>query len=236
MPNNIVINRDPAGLKTQIYGSDTTTAISTTEGRLNIESISAEVSMTATDLDIRDLAYTQDTMRVYGSETYALSTTEGRLNIESISAEVSVTVTDLDVRDLAYTQDTVRIYGSETNPLATTDGYLNILQRSRYMASETSADVTSSVTTYSGLLASDVSVMSNVSFAIHNKGANQVSVRIDVSPDNTLWITDTAATTLEGNEATVFVPRYFLKYARVAYASLTDATAITFDAWYQAHV
>ncbi|ADI00834.1 DUF6385 domain-containing protein [Syntrophothermus lipocalidus] len=244
MPNNLVFNREPDQLKIQIYGSDTSNPISTTNGRLNIESISdtvsvtftGSVSVTVTDLDIRDLAYTQDTVRIYGSETYPISTTQGRLNIESISAEVSITSTDLDIRDLAYTQDTVRIYGSETYPLATTTGWLNILNRSRYMAESSALTVTGSSSAYNGILASDISDKSMVSFAVHNKGSSEVSIRVEVSPDNTLWITDSSAFTLAGNAATVFVPKYFLKYARIAYAALIDGSAFTFDAWYQAQV
>lgn len=191
MPNYVVFNPQPDQLKVQVFGSDATNALSTTDGRLNIESISADVSVTVTDLDIRDLAYTQDTVRVYGSETYALETT---------------------------------------------NGWANILHRSRYFTSDTATTVTGTSATYTGLLAQDVSDKTNVSFAVHNTGAAQISVRIDVSPDNNLWITDTTAQTLEGNAATVFVPKYFLKYARVAYAALTDGSAFTFDAWFQAAV
>jgi hypothetical protein len=199
MPNYVVFNREPEQLKTQIYGSDANTPISTTDGRLNIESISADVTVTANDLDIRDLVFGTDAIRVYGSESTPLSTTGGRLNIESISADV------------------------------------NTILSARTMVSETETDVTSSTTVDAGLLASDRSRLSEASFAVHNKTANQVSIRIEVSPSNTgPWMIDTLAETLNGNEATVFVPRYFLSYARIAYASLTDAVAITFDAWYQA--
>ncbi len=244
MPNHLVFNREPDQLKIQIYGSETDTPVSTTNGRLNIESISdtvsvtfsGSVSVTVTDLDIRDLAYTQDTVRIYGSETYPLSTTEGRLNIESISADVSITSTDLDIRDLAYTQDTVRIYGSETYPLATTTGWLNIFNRSRYVAESSAFTVTGSSSEYNGILEFDVSDKSVVSFAVHNKGAAEISIKVEVSPDSTLWITDSSAFTLTGNAATIFTPKYFLKYARIAYAALTDGSAFTFDAWYQAQV
>ncbi|MGB9887922.1 MAG: DUF6385 domain-containing protein [Moorellales bacterium] len=228
---NLVYTQDTL----RIYGSEDT-PISTTDGRLNIESISAPVTVTSTDLDIRNLLYSQDTIRIYGSEDTPISTTDGRLNIESISAPVTVTVTDLDIRDLTYTQDTVRIYGSETYALETTLGRLNIRHRSRYFVSDTATTVTTTSTTYTGLLAQDVSELTHVSFAVHNRGSGVVSIKIEVSPDASLWITDTEAMTVAANSATVFVPKYFLKYARLAYASLTADSAITFDAWFQAAV
>jgi len=187
MPNYVVFNREPEQLKTQIYGSDTGSAIATDN--------------------------------------------QGRL----IIGEIADTV-DVNIRDLTFTQDSIRIYGSESDPLVTTDGLLNILHRARYVASDTAENVTTASTEYAGLLAADVSEKSNVSFAVHNKGAQQVSIRVEVSPNNSLWILDSEEMTLAGNAATVFVPKYFLKYARIAYASLTDATTVTFDAWYQAAV
>lgn len=199
MPNHLVFNREPDQLKIHIYGSETDTPVSTTNGRLNIESISDTVSVT-------------------------------------FSGSVSVTVTDLDIRDLAYTQDTVRIYGSETYPLATTTGWLNIFNRSRYVAESSAFTVTGSSSEYNGILEFDVSDKSVVSFAVHNKGAAEISIKVEVSPDSTLWITDSSAFTLTGNAATIFTPKYFLKYARIAYAALTDGSAFTFDAWYQAQV
>jgi len=140
VPNNVVFNYEAGNLKTQIFGSETLTPLNTTGGLLNIASISDLVSVTSTDLDIRNLAYTQDTVRVYGSEDLALNTTGGLLNIASISDLVSVTTTDLDIRNLAYTQDTVRVYGSEDLALNTTGGLLNIASISD-LVSVTSTDL-----------------------------------------------------------------------------------------------
>ncbi|MCW3489269.1 DUF6385 domain-containing protein [Dethiobacter alkaliphilus] len=188
MPNYVVFNREPSQLKTQIFGSDLDNAI-------------------ATD-------------------------SQGRLIIAEIVETVSV-----DIRELTFTEDSIRIYGSEAFPLTTTDdGLLNILQRARFVATDTEDDVETAATDFAGLLASDVSEKTNVSFAVHNTSNEQLSIRVEVSPDETLWILDSEELTLEGEEATVFVPKYFLKYARIAYASLTDGETVTFDAWFQAAV
>src|SRR5512139_113849 len=61
---------------------------------VDVTRVSGTVTMTAADLDIRDLSYTSDSVAVYGTAT--------------------VTASDLDVRDLVYTQDSVSIYGTAT--------------------------------------------------------------------------------------------------------------------------
>ena len=58
------------------------------------------VTVTATDLDIRDLAFASDSVDVSGSS-------------------VTVTATDLDIRDLAFASDSVDVSGSSVNVTAT---------------------------------------------------------------------------------------------------------------------
>jgi hypothetical protein len=71
-------------------------------------SIDVNAAITATDLDIRDLAFATDKVDASGSTVELGSTTLAAL--ESISA--TVTATDLDIRDLAFATDKVDVSGS----------------------------------------------------------------------------------------------------------------------------
>jgi hypothetical protein len=70
-------------------------SLSSTSGALHIriDSQTADVSVSATDLDIRDLAFATDSVDVSGSS-------------------VTVSATDLDIRDLAFATDSVDVSGS----------------------------------------------------------------------------------------------------------------------------
>src|SRR5574343_12799 len=70
-------------------------------------SINTNATLTATDLDIRDLAFATDKVDVTGSS-------------------VTITATDLDIRDLSHSQDSIKI-GDGTDLLAiNSDGSINI--------------------------------------------------------------------------------------------------------------
>lgn len=71
-------------------------ALSSTSGALHvrIDSQAAAVSVSATDLDIRDLAFATDSVDVSGSSV-------------SISGSVAVTATDFDIRDLSSATDSI---------------------------------------------------------------------------------------------------------------------------------
>jgi len=80
--------------------------------KLKIEadgSINANTTISATDLDIRDLVFATDKVDASGSEV--------SLDAATLAALESVTVsaTDLDIRDLAFATDTVDASGSEVS-------------------------------------------------------------------------------------------------------------------------
>ncbi|MEW6661110.1 MAG: DUF6385 domain-containing protein [Bacillota bacterium] len=233
MANNLVFNVEPGQLKVQIFGSETNQALSTTSGRLNIQSITDTVSTTFGDIN-GSVTFGSVT---FGSVTFGDingSVTFGSVTFGAINGSVtfgSVTFGDING---SVTFGSVT-FGSVTFD-AVTFGEAEIKHTSRYVATDTATSVLSSTTVYAGILQQDVSPMSMVSFAVHNRGAAQVSIKVEVSPNASFWILDTSAFTLDGNVATVFVPKYFLKYARLSYASLTNLAEITFDAYYQAHV
>lgn len=76
---------------------------------LDVHISNSSIVVTATDLDIRDLAFATDSVDVSGSEV--------SLDAATLAALESITVsaTDLDIRDLAFATDSVDVSGSEVS-------------------------------------------------------------------------------------------------------------------------
>lgn len=76
-------------------------------------------TVTATNLDVRDLTYVSDSVAIYGTATVTATDLDIR-NLSSsqdsilVSGTVVSTANNLDIRDLSYTQDSVAIYGTAT--------------------------------------------------------------------------------------------------------------------------
>lgn len=100
-------------IKSFLHASE---ALVSTSGALHVNLQNTSIAVTATDLDIRDLAFATDSVDVSGSEVELGATTLAAL--ENISAVV--TATDLDIRDLAFATDSVDVSGSEVELGATT--------------------------------------------------------------------------------------------------------------------
>lgn len=123
------------------------------DGSINITdnggsiTVDGTVTVTATDLDIRNLVFATDKVDVSGSsvalDAGTLAALEsitvqnpsgaGAVNIQdggnsiTVDGSVTVTATDLDIRDLSHTQDSVKI-GDGTDFLAVnTDGSINVV-------------------------------------------------------------------------------------------------------------
>lgn len=71
-----------------------------------LENITVSATVTATDLDIRDLAFATDSVDVSGSTVELGATTLAALET------ITVTATDLDVRNLVFATDKVDVSGS----------------------------------------------------------------------------------------------------------------------------
>lgn len=86
---------------------------------LDVNLINASVEVSATDLDIRDLSHSQDSVKVGDGTEFLEVNADGSLN-------AVVSATDLDVRDLSHSQDSVKI-GDGTDLLAVNaDGSINV--------------------------------------------------------------------------------------------------------------
>jgi len=151
---------------------------------LSTESLAAleNITVTATDLDLRDLVFATDKVDVSGSEV--------SLDASTLAALESITVsaTDLDIRDLAFATDKVDVSGSTIN--ATPSGSDSILN-SAATVTGTAAQVLASA------LAGRVSVI------IQNEGSQAVYVgsTAGVTSANGIKISKSSSATLDISDA-----------------------------------
>ena len=122
-----------------IRAGDDGTLIGHVSDALKVSVTNASIAVTATDLDIRDLLYTQDSVTAYqGTDPWVIGDGGGSITVDgtvSISGNVNVTqgtspwvvsATDLHIRDLSHTQDSIKI-GDGTDFLAiNADGSINV--------------------------------------------------------------------------------------------------------------
>jgi len=122
-------------------GDGTTLYTGTTVGAdhgLDVNLINASIAVTATDLDIRDLAFATDSVDVSGSTLGANDGVDigdvtinnaggaSAVNIQDGGNSITVDATDLDIRDLSHTTDSIQI-GDGTDLLAVeADGSINV--------------------------------------------------------------------------------------------------------------
>lgn len=91
--------------------------LDSTSGALNVNIENASVVVSATDLDIRDLVYTADSVTAHQGGTWSNKITDGTdelaINNDG-SLNATVSATDLDIRDLVYTSDSVTAHQGGT--------------------------------------------------------------------------------------------------------------------------
>lgn len=99
----------------------------TAAGALYVSQVGT-VTVSATDLDIRDLTHVSDSVKVGDGTDFLAVNADGSINITdnggslTVDGTVTVTATDLDIRDLTLAQDSVKISAntsanSATNPI-----------------------------------------------------------------------------------------------------------------------
>lgn len=103
--------------------------ITSTGGALDVQVANTSLTVTATNLDIRDLSFATDKVDVSGSSNVAVTdgggslTVDGTVAVSSVGGTVTVSATDLDIRDLAFATDSVTAYqgGSWSATVSATD-------------------------------------------------------------------------------------------------------------------
>lgn len=108
--------------------------IGATSNRLHIADGGGSLTVDATDLDIRDLAFATDSIDVSGS---SVSIT-GDVNVTQGTSPWVVSATNLDIRDLAFATDKVDVSGSSVS----ISGDVNVTQgTSPWVVSATDLDI-----------------------------------------------------------------------------------------------
>lgn len=146
------------------------------DGSVNITDNGASLTVDATNLDIRDLSSTQDSVEVLQNTHDDLN---GNMTIQVADVDVSnanpvpvsdaggsltVDATDLDIRDLLHTQDSVKI-GDGTDFLAVnTDGSINAVIVSEQDGTEVIDYQTSSSVAANASVNHDYTVPGGVTF------------------------------------------------------------------------
>lgn len=164
------------------------------DGSLNITdnggsiTVDGSVTVSATDLDIRDLSHTQDSVKVGdGTDFLALNadgsvnitdnggslTVDGTVAVSSVGGTVTVSATDLDIRDLSHTQDSVKI-GDGTDFLAVNaDGSITV--QANFAGFSTWQTKTVTATTTAGQL-DGTPLASRLYVEIQNLGTHDIYV------------------------------------------------------------
>lgn len=87
--------------------------------------VNGTVTVSATDLDIRDLSASQDSVAISdGTDTLAIAA-DGSIAVSAVGGSFTVTATDLDIRDLSAAQDNVAISDGTDTLAINADGSIN---------------------------------------------------------------------------------------------------------------
>lgn len=129
------------------------------------------------------------------------------------------------------TIDTVTTLGSITNTVKTESSIIYKIVDG-FSGEATVTEHTVAATPVPGT-AIDFSMESNYSLIISNTSATALSLTLDieVSPDNTTWLSDTTTTYTIAQNENAFIPiNHYSKYFRM---NVTGAEGATFKSWFQ---
>lgn len=134
--------------------------------------------------------------------------------------------------------DNVTIYGSNSSlPIKTDD-----LGRIIFSGQVQVTPVVYTENTFAGLESQDqikslppqdVSIQTNISYAIVNKSQNQVVISLEISPNDADYTLDTQITVPEFTTYAI-TPLRFLRYTKISYQSAVIGKPATFAIYYQA--
>ena len=139
---------------------------------------------------------------------------------------------------LNQTEDRVTAYGSNsTVPIRTdAEGRLVIAEEIHVSPVQfTEVVFTGAVSTdeIRALPSQNVSLQTNLSYALANRSANAILIHLEISPNDTDYTVDTEST-VEGFAMKVITPLRFLKFNRISFRSLEAGQSATLDVYYQA--
>lgn len=85
---------------------------------LDVNIVNASIVVTATDLDIRDLSHSQDSIKVGDGTDFLAINADGSINITDNGGSLTVDAVNLDIRDLVFATDKVDVSGSSVSVTA----------------------------------------------------------------------------------------------------------------------
>lgn len=159
----------------------------------------------------------------------------GRMYITTeIGTTVEVSADDFDIRSLTNAQDNVAVYGNDgtTNRILKTDAN-GALQVTVGMTFTNQSENVTTDDVYEGSTQRDISLQRQFSFFVNNTSANSATVKVQISPDGTLWVDDSTEFTIEGSETMVLGPNKFANFARISYKSTTTGSDASLTIAYQ---
>jgi hypothetical protein len=143
--------------------------------------VSGNVTVSGTDIDIRDLTNATDSIAIYGSDgTNRLIKTDSsgaiQVDVESGSINATCTATDFDIRDIDVTSDNILVYfntakdgtGTDLVPLLDADGHQQIDVLSMPSTTVTATDL-------------DIRNLTSVSDSVEVKQATASNLKAEVS-------------------------------------------------------
>jgi hypothetical protein len=159
----------------------------------------------------------------------------GRMYITTeIGTTVEVNANDFDIRNLSNTQDNIAVYGNDgtTNRILKTNDS-GALQVTVGMNFTNQTENVTSADDYAGSTQRDISLQRQFSFFISNTGTNSAIVKVQISPDGTFWVDDSAEFTIAAATAQVLGPNKFANYARISFKSATTGSSTGITITYQ---
>jgi len=246
MPGLPVYQDSASQLKTQIYVLDDSDNIkglvSDAEGRLIISTDAASpIDIEATDLDIRNLTNLSDSVAVYGNDgtdnKVLLTDDTGRLIITTDGVTpIDVEATDLDIRDLTNVSDSIAVYGNDgtDNVVLLTDAAGKLQANANHIFTNTDLGTVTTADAYAFSAAQDISNENSYAFFVNNTSDTiSATLKVQLSPNNTVWVDDGDEVPLVGVGATILTSNKYLKYIRIGYKSTVAASPASLDIIFQ---
>lgn len=170
----------------------------------------------------------------------AVSRIHTPVTVNTITQPVTVKAIEnpVTIHPLRQDIDSVTIYGSNQELPLKTDALGRIVlsgqvQISPVVYTENTFTDLESQDQIQSLPAQDVSIQTNLSYAIVNKSQNQVVISLEISPNNEDYTLDTQITVPEFSTHAI-TPLRFLRYMKISYQSAVSGEPALFDIYYQA--
>ncbi len=162
------------------------------------------------------------------------------IRVKSVKEAVTVKRVEepIPIRPLQPVQDGLTIYGSNPNLPVQTDTLGRLVFSGQVQISPVTYTEQAFIDQLfqehkESLPAQDVSLQTNLSYAVVNRSEKAVTIFLEISPNGNDFLTDTQVV-VQGNTLQAVTPLRFLRYTRISYQSYTPGTSGVMDVYYQA--